>query len=82
MRPTLRAYEFQTFPDRNKAQMPQDRVAEIPWLLVLGSVLISPYPARKDGPTEAEAQAISAMQRRLARSPIAVWISADGKMTP
>ena len=45
-------------------------------------VLITPFPARKDGPTAGETIAIKAMQRRLTRSRVAVWISQDGKLTP
>ncbi len=71
----------QDFPARHHAAMPDARMAQIPWLLVDG-VLITPFPTRKDGPTAGETIAIRAMQRRLMRSRVAVWISQDGKLTP
>jgi len=64
--------------------LPQDRMDALPWLVV-GShlVLVSPFPSRKEGPTEAEAAAIRAMQRRLARGPRAgLWVDPiNGRMT-
>jgi hypothetical protein len=61
--------------------MPENRAALIPWLLA-GDVLISPYPTRKGGPTAGETVAIKAMQRRLVRSRVAVWIDPrDGRLT-
>ncbi len=57
-------------------------MAQIPWLVV-DDVLISPFPTRKEGPTASETAAIKAMQRRLMRSRVAVWIDPqDGRLTP
>jgi hypothetical protein len=66
---------------RDRAAMPDARMAEISWLLVDG-VLISPFPTRMGDPTAGETDAIKAMQRRLMRSRVAVWIHPrDGKLT-
>jgi hypothetical protein len=48
VRPTLRAYQFQSFPDRAKAPLPADRVAALPWL-VAGRLLFAPFPPRDGG---------------------------------
>jgi hypothetical protein len=58
---------------RHHAAMPENCMALIPWLLA-GDVLISPFRTRKGGPTAGETDAIKAMQRRLMRSRVAVWI--------
>ncbi len=67
----------QDFPARHHAAMPEARMAQIPWLLVDGSA-DTPFPTRKDGPTAGETIAIKAMQRRLMRSRVAVWIDRMG----
>jgi hypothetical protein len=59
------------------------RTNQARWLLVDGTTLITPFPAREGGPTPDETAAILAMQRRLALSPVAVWINPrDGRLTP
>ncbi len=76
-----RSYLDQDFPARHRAEMPPARVAQIPWLLVDG-ILITPFAVREGGPTAGETDAIRAMQRRLKRSRVAVWINPhDGRLT-
>jgi len=64
--------------------LPQARMGALPWLVV-GShlVLVSPFQTRRGGPTEAQAEAIKIMQRRLIRGPRAgLWIDPiSGRMT-
>jgi hypothetical protein len=90
VRPTLRAYQFQSFPDRAKAPLPADRVAALPWLIA-GRLLFAPFPPRDGGPTADEADAIQAMGERLDRNRragllpdgVAFWFSPiDGRATP
>jgi hypothetical protein len=79
--PSPRPPTDQDFPARHHAAMPPARMAQIPWLLVDG-VLITPFPVRASGPTAGETDAIRAMQRRLKRSRVAVWINPhDGRLT-
>src|ERR1700722_977172 len=76
----LTDHDYHATP-RDRAAMPKNRAELIPWLLT-GDVLISPYPVRAGGPTTEETDAILAMQRRLMRDRVAVWINPkDGKMT-
>jgi hypothetical protein len=55
VRPTLRAYQFQSFPDRAKAPLPADRVAAQPWLIA-GRLLFAPFASRDTGPTALETE--------------------------
>ena len=68
---------------RDRAAMPDERLAQMSWLLVDGCVLISPFKRRKGGPTVGEALAIQQMQQRLKLSRLAIWIDPrDGRQTP
>jgi len=90
MQPVLRAYQFQSFPDRAKAPLPPERVAAQPWL-VAGRLLFAPFPPRDGGPTADEVDAIQAMAERLdgdrrdglLPDSTAFWFSPiDGRATP
>jgi hypothetical protein len=78
------------FPPRWLAPMPADRAQAIPWL-VAGDLLVTPWPARRGGLSDAEADAVRAVREHLVlaerdgRLPAsdAVWIDArDGRCTP
>jgi hypothetical protein len=66
----MKAYSDRDWPRRDLAPLPPDRQ---PWLLVLPAVLVTPFPVRKGGLTQAETKEIKAMQRRLSESPVGIW---------
>jgi hypothetical protein len=71
------------FPPKYLAALPVDQVAQRPWLLLMTpEVLVCPFAHRKGGPTPNEMRAIKTMQQRLMKTPISVWISQDGRLTP
>jgi hypothetical protein len=69
----------QSTPARHHAPMPAGRAAEISWLVV-GEVLITPFPARPGGLNPDEVAAVVAMRRLLAGTRIGTWITPNGSL--
>jgi hypothetical protein len=77
----VKPYLDSSLSDRSNAPTPPDRLAAQPWLLI-GDLLVSPFPTRASGPTDGETRAIMAMQRRLRGCQVGAWIdSRDGRLT-